>query len=98
MGDEAYQTRGTDRDFGFRVNKPFYLVSRLPMQRVMEAVGANNVVIKTYTKNRIAQQFFFDPVSKTLKSQQWKSHCMDMQGNNLRVRGVSSRWHQLFRW
>lgn len=98
MGDEAYQTKGLDSDFGFRVNEPFYLRSKLPMQRVMEAVGANNVVIKQYYKNRIAQQFYFDPISKTVKSQQWKSYSMDMQGSNLALRVTNSRWFQLFKW
>jgi len=69
MGDEAYQKKGLDKDFGFLVNELFYLRSRLPMQRVMEAVGANNIVIKRWVKNRTAQQFYFDPVSKTIKSQ-----------------------------
>lgn len=69
MGDEAFQTKGLDKDFGFKVNKPFYFVSKLPMQRVAEAIGANTVTIKTYAKGRLAQQFYFDPVSKTVKSQ-----------------------------
>lgn len=41
-----------DKGFGFLVNEPFYLRSKLPMQRVMEAVGANNVVIKKWVKNK----------------------------------------------
>jgi len=85
-------------DSGFRVNRRFYLRSRLPMQRVMEAVGANNVVIKKWYKNRVAQQFFYDGASKTLKSQQWKSHSMDMHGNNLRFATTNSKWFQLFKW
>lgn len=92
MGDEAFQTKGHDHDFGFRVNSPFYLVSRLPMQRVVEAIGANNLVIKTYAKNRRAQQFAFDPVSKTIKSQQWKGYSIQASGNNLHVRPTTSRW------
>jgi len=52
MGDEAYQTKGMDKEYGFRVKERFYLRSRLPMERVMEAVGANNIVIKKWVKNR----------------------------------------------
>jgi len=47
-------------DYGFRINEPFYIVSRLPMSRVAEAIGASNVVIKTLVRTRLAQQFFFD--------------------------------------
>jgi hypothetical protein len=78
MGDEAYQTKGVDAYFGFRVNKPFYFVSKLPMNRVAEAVGANNVVLKQYVSGRLGQQFYFDPVSKTIRSQQWKNRCLHM--------------------
>jgi hypothetical protein len=99
MGDEAYAKKGDhDSDFGFKVGLPFYLRSRMPMQRVMEAVGANNIVIKRWVKNRTAQQFYFDPISKTVKSQQWKAYSMDMQGNNLRLRTTNSRWFQMFKW
>jgi hypothetical protein len=46
MGKDAIQKKGVDRDFGFRVNRQFYFRSRLPMQRVVEAIGASNLVIK----------------------------------------------------
>jgi len=56
MGDQAYDKKGTlDRDFGFIAMEPFYLKSRLPMERVVECVGANNAVIKKWAKNRKAQ-------------------------------------------
>jgi len=47
-------------EFGFKINEPFFIVSRLPMKRVAEAIGASNVVLKRLYKNRLAQQFFFD--------------------------------------
>jgi hypothetical protein len=34
--------------------EPFYLRSKLPMQRVAECVGANNIVLKKWYKNRKA--------------------------------------------
>jgi hypothetical protein len=63
------QTKGLVGDFGFYANRPFYLRSRLPMQRVMECIGANNITLRRWRKNTKAQQFYFDPVSKTIKSQ-----------------------------
>jgi hypothetical protein len=56
-------------EFGFHINRPFYIVSQLPMNRVAEAVGASDVRLKRWVKGRSAQQFFFDGVSKTLRSQ-----------------------------
>ena len=81
-----------DDDFGFSINRPFYIKSRMPMGRVMEAISANNVTLKKYVKGRIAQQWVFDGISKTVKSVQWKSHSLDKQGGNLTVRPTSSRW------
>jgi len=41
-------------DFGFKINEPFFMVSRMPMKRVAEAIGASNVVTKKYVKGRLA--------------------------------------------
>ena len=86
-----------NEDFGFYINRPFYMVSRLPLKRVIECIGANNMVIKRYTKGRVAQQFWFDEKSKTIRSQQWKNYAVEIQsnGNNKNVHmtsGITSRW------
>jgi hypothetical protein len=90
-------TSGLNKEFGFHIGRPFYLVSRLPMRRVAECVGANNVQLRRYTKGRVAQQFYFDQTSKTIRSQQWKNYAMEIQSNggsaNLRMTsGINSRW------
>jgi len=79
-------------DFGFKINEPFFIVSRLPMRRVAEAIGASNVVIKRLVKSRLAQQFFFDQVTKTVKSVQWKNRSLQLSGNNLIISPTNSRW------
>jgi len=79
-------------EFGFKINEPFFIVSRLPMKRVAEAIGASNVVIKRLVINRLAQQFFFDQVSKTVKSMQWKNRSLQLSGNNLIISPTNSRW------
>lgn len=90
------QTKGLNKDFGFFVNRPFYIRSRLPMKRIAECVGANNVNLKRWRKNSLGQQWFFDPVTKTIRNQQWKSHSLDIQGNgasaNVRCTTTNSRW------
>jgi len=89
-------TKGYNEDFGFHVNRPFYMVSRLPMSRIAECVGANNVTLKRWRKNAKGQQWFFDSTTKTLKNQQWKSHSLDITSNggssNLRCTTTNSRW------
>jgi hypothetical protein len=67
------------------------------MKRVAECVGANNVALKRWRKNVLGQQFYFDEVSKTIRSQQWKNYAMEIQSNggssNLRFTStINSRW------
>jgi len=45
------KSKGIVGDFGLHANRPFYIRSRLPMQRVMECIGANNLVLKRWRKN-----------------------------------------------
>jgi len=62
------ETKGLNEEFGFHINRPFYLVSELPMNRVAESIGANNITLKRWRKNVLAQQFYFDEKSKTIRS------------------------------
>jgi len=86
-----------NENFGFHINRPFYIRSRLPMQRVAETVGAANIALKRFAKGRIAQQFVFDGASKQIRSNHWKNYCMEIQSNgaspNLRATATcNSRW------
>jgi hypothetical protein len=87
-GHDAYTKKGSmsKRGFGFLALTPFYLRSRLPMQRVAECVGASNVALKKWAKNRKAQQWQFDPVSKTVKNMNWTSYGFSLESTNLRCR------------
>jgi hypothetical protein len=38
------QTKGMNEKFGFHVNRPFYLISRMPMRRVASASGHNGII------------------------------------------------------
>jgi hypothetical protein len=92
---DAYTKKGSmsKRGFGFLALEPFYLRSRLPMQRVAECVGASNVTLKKWANGRKAQQWRFDPVSKTIKGMYWTSYGFSMEGNNLRCRTLTSKWN-----
>jgi len=45
---EKESTTGLNKEFGFICSRPFYLRSRLPMKRVAEAIGANNLALKRF--------------------------------------------------
>jgi len=68
------------------------------MHRVVECVGAHHLRLKKLHPNRSnkAQQFFFDEVSKTIKSNNWKSRSMTIASNGksatLYMTTTSSRW------
>jgi hypothetical protein len=68
----------------------------MPMKRVAELVSARNIVLKRYAKGRTAQQFFFDSVSKTVKSQQYKNKSLSIYNSgrsaNLEMVSTNSRW------
>jgi len=42
------------------------------MNRVVECVGASNLVLKTLRKANKGQQFFLDDKTQTIESNQWK--------------------------
>jgi hypothetical protein len=85
-----------DEKFGFYRNRPFYIVSELPFNRVMECHGTSNVYLKRWRNNARAQQWFFDDWSKTVKSKQWSHWSLNIQGNggttNLQCHTTNSRW------
>jgi hypothetical protein len=91
-GSEFRKKGQMSKDAGLRVMEPFYLRSKLPMQRVAECVGASNVTLKKWVNNRKAQQWRFDSVSKTIKNMNWTSYVFSMEGTNLRCRTMNSRW------
>jgi hypothetical protein len=67
------------------------------MKRVAECHGANNIDLRRWRKGVAKQQFFFEPVSKTIRSNHWKNYAMEIQSNggssNLRMTsGINSRW------
>jgi hypothetical protein len=49
------QTKGLNKDFGFHVNRPFHIISKLPFGRMLECIGANNVTQRRWRKNTKAQ-------------------------------------------
>jgi phage/plasmid primase-like uncharacterized protein len=69
----------------------------MPMKRVVEMVGASNIVLKRYAKGRAAQQFVFDGTKKLIQGNHWKNYCISIQGNggNSNIRAEAncpSRW------
>jgi hypothetical protein len=62
------QTKGLNKDFGLQIEKPFFIVSKMWMNRVVEAVGASNLALKTLNRANKGQQFFLDDKTQTIIS------------------------------
>jgi hypothetical protein len=67
------------------------------LKRVVEMVGASNIVLKRYAKGRAAQQFVFDGTTKLIRGNHWKNYCVSIQSNgahnNIRAEAnCPSRW------
>jgi len=75
-------TKGLNKEFGFHINRPFYMVSRLPFHRVIETINSTSMQQRRYVKGRVGQQFFFDQKSKTIMSQQYKNRSWDLPQNS----------------
>jgi len=49
---KAERTKGMNEKSGMHINRPFYLVQRYPMKRVVECVGAHHMRLKTLHPTR----------------------------------------------
>jgi len=79
--------------FGFYVERPFYIQSKLPSGRYLDLVG-RDLVIKT-RNGRNTQEWYFDNRSKTIKSKS-NNQSIDIRGagrqNHLQVWTTNSGW------
>lgn len=93
------KSKGLNKHFGFEINRPFYIRSRMPMQRMVTSNG-NNIYLSDYKEGNTAQQFYFDEKSKTLRSQKYKIRSTNKalnignhgRGYNLDMSSPTSRW------
>lgn len=90
---------GFNSNYGFYKGRAFYLVSKLPMNRVLEVQGGRNLYIRARA-GRVTQQFYFDQITKTLKSKAYPHLSIDIQSSgasaNLQIIATNARWFQYF--
>lgn len=59
---------GKDEGRGLYHKRPFYIVSKMWMGRVISVAGGKNLVIQSRNDNAKTQQWSYDQVSKTIRS------------------------------
>jgi hypothetical protein len=96
--DEAKKvaTEGFNEEFGFHINRKFYIRSRLPMQRVMEMHGNRYVYLRRWINGRTGQLWRFDEKSKTVLNMWHTNYALEIQSNgngrHIYTTPHNSRW------
>jgi len=68
-----------NKDWGFKINSPFYVVSMKKRGYFLDLLG-NNMVMKT-RNGMTSQQWYFDQKTRTIKSVRTKSKSWDIQSS-----------------
>lgn len=91
------RTTGFNEQFGFQINKPFFIISEMYMGYALHQNG------HTYTWNykNTAQQWKFDEVSKTIRSVATPANALGVNMTNEQTwyfTTANSRWNQLMKF
>jgi hypothetical protein len=93
----ATRTSGLNTERGLHINRPFYIESKLWMQRVISWHSNHQLLIKTRNDGD-DQKWFFDQASKTIKNVKDKNRSIDIRGGNAYAYPTDSRWYQLWKY
>jgi hypothetical protein len=84
-----------NKEFGFYVERDFFVVSMLPENRYLEVINNINMVIKTSNGNK-GQKWYFDQKSKTVKSRFSTGKSFDIKSsgrtNAFQIYTTNSGW------
>jgi len=93
-------TSGLDEDSGLYLERPFYLISRLPKHRALTLSHGRYLRINDKKKNDPHQIFYLDHLTRTIKCKLFtaKSWSIPNRGrkNQLDLEPTNARWWQLF--
>jgi hypothetical protein len=89
------KNEGVDKTTGLEYGRPFYIISKLPMGRVIEWTSTT-LVIKTITKSTVSQQWFLDGKSGTIMTKSTTGKSIDATDNSLSVRTTTAVVDQKF--
>jgi hypothetical protein len=98
---KARATKGLDAEWGFHLNRPFYIRTKMITGRTVEALPNGNLVLRTIFKDRKPQMFTFSGIAKTIESIEYPGKSLDIEESgksaNLRLFKTNARWFQMFR-
>jgi hypothetical protein len=90
---------GLNKEWGFYINRPFYLRSRMMFRRIVEGRGHAEFKLRRYVKNRKEQQWIFHQPTKTIKSFKNQQKSIDVAvRDHMRMSHTDARWYQQWYW
>jgi hypothetical protein len=87
-----------NEEFGFYINRPFYMRSRMPMKRVATMHGNHWIYLRRWTPaHKTHSQWRFDEKTKTLFNMWHTNYVMEIHSNGghpyvRTTTSVNSRW------
>jgi hypothetical protein len=92
----AQPTKGMNKSFGFFIDRPFYILNKMPGKRALEIVGKKRNVVIMRRSTRKSQLWKFDNTSKTIQSVGFKNYALQIAGEgrsrNVNAFLTNSRW------
>jgi hypothetical protein len=89
-----------NKEYGFYVERPFYVISMCGEKRYLDVIG-RNVVVKTPNEFD-SQVWYFDQKTKTIMNTLHKNKSLDIQNsgstNNMQVWSTNGGWFQQFKF
>lgn len=86
---------GLDKEAGLYRNRPFLITSKMGGKRVVTIKG-NDLIMQSKDDNNEGQLWYYDHLTRTIKSQQFKGKSIDIsnagKGQNLIVWKTSGKW------
>jgi hypothetical protein len=83
-----------NKDFGFIVEKDFYIVTKLGSGRYLDIIDGRNIVIKT-RNGRNTQRWYFHQQSLSIRTR-YNNQSIEIQNSgrhaNLRIWSTQSKW------
>jgi hypothetical protein len=81
-----------NEDFGFQINRPFYIISDMIFHRVITVGPSKNLVLQTRTGDK-GQMWVFDQTTKTIKSLKYSDLSLDVRGGNAYAYNSDAKWY-----
>jgi hypothetical protein len=85
-------------DYGFMINKPFYIKSRMTFGRVLWSTNGSDIRINRWLSKDDRQLWVFDNMSKTIKSKKWPNKSISFHGHWFYLRPTNSRHFQMWKY